>query len=260
MTTASDEVVQILNARGWPRPMLVNCALFGAGFANMLIGAYDAETLFSNYCTDLCFFYEYSYHRVFPEYEALLDEAANDPHALMAPGGKERRQVMQYTLQYVRCKVTLEEKHKGSLRGEMMRLNWHDAMVLFLCENSIVGMAAEQVVRGYDPAGVYNDFMASCPGTDIIDVRSDLYNSELVNAVLCTADITDTGIITEAALQRVYDAWAHSSARMSSPERCDDPGVRMNSLLYTWHTVDNRHGFLRRILLGYPKIRTLPVV
>lgn len=256
LTIASDEVLQLLNARDWPKPLLVNSALFGCGLSNMLIGAHDAETMYSNYCTDLCFFYEHGYHRVFPEYEALLDEAANDPRALATPGGKERRQVMQYTLQYVRCKVALEEQYKEILGSKTMRLNWHDAMVLFLCENSIVGQAAEQVVRGYDPAGVLFDFIASCAGTDIIDVGSDLYNSELVNAILGTADIVDTGIVTEAALQNVYDAWAHSCARMSSPERCDDPGVRMYSLLYTWHMMNNRHNFLRRALLGFPKIRT----
>lgn len=253
LQTASEEVIRILNANDWPAPLLTNGALFGAGFANMLIGAHDPRTLFSNYCTDLSFYFEHSYHKVFPEYEALLDEAINDPHALKTLGGKERRMVARHTIQYVRSKTVLEEKHVSDLSYRTLKLNWHDGMVLTLCDNSIVGMAGELTTRGFDPAGVMHDFIFSGPGTDIIDVGSDLYNSELANTILCTADITDTGIITEQALRRIYDAYAHSCGRMYT-ERWSEPGVRMSALLYTWHIQNNRHGFLRRALLGFPKI------
>ncbi|PKY04785.1 hypothetical protein P168DRAFT_317832 [Aspergillus campestris IBT 28561] len=79
----------------------------------------------------------------------------------------------------------------------------------------------EAAARGFDPAALMHDFVFSNPQTDIVDVGSDLYNSELANSVLGTADVTDTGIVTEEALQRVYDA----------------------------------HGFLRRALLGFSKVR-----
>jgi hypothetical protein len=78
LTRTSNEVVQLLCAENWPPPLLTNRALFGLGFTNMLIGAYDPETLYSNYCIDIGFFYEHGYYKVFPEYEPLLKKAANN--------------------------------------------------------------------------------------------------------------------------------------------------------------------------------------
>ena len=43
---------------------------------------------------------------------------------------------------------------------------------------------------------------------------SDLRNSEVVNAFLCAADVTDSGTVDEEALRRVYDAYAACGARM----------------------------------------------
>lgn len=107
--------------------------------------------------------------------------------------------------------------------------------------------------------------------------------------------IVDTGIITEQALINVYDAYAHTSARLFT-ERWDEPTTRMCCLLYIvsgraadlfglgtsiaklilaleslsrsimadrdsldqWHIVDDRHTFLRRAILGWPKTRKSP--
>ncbi|RYO90840.1 hypothetical protein DL764_008378 [Monosporascus ibericus] len=73
-----------------------------------------------------------------------------------------------------------------------------------------------------------SDMILGSPGTDVVDVGSDLDNSEVTNAFLNTADITDTGIVTEYALRRVYDAYAQTGRRMFTE---------------------------RRVLLGYPKAR-----
>lgn len=257
LTRASGEVIKILRVEKLPLPLLINGALFGSGFANMLIGAHDAETLYSNYCTDMGFFYEHSYHKAFPEYEPLLKQASNDPHSLQTPGGIERRLATDIGLEYVSGKITFEENYKAKVMNKTARLNRHNALALFFCESSILGMAAEAMARGFDKAGVVNDFAFSSPGTDVVDVGSDLHNSELVNAFLNTADIAETAVITEDALRRVYDAYAHSGAKMFT-KRWSDPGARMCATLYTWHIQNNRHEFFRRALLGYSKARKTP--
>lgn len=257
LTLTSSEVIQLLNIENWPLPLQVNGALFGSGFANMLIGAPDAEILYSNYCNDMGFFYEHGYHKVFPEYESLLNQAANDTHALKMLGGRERRIATEIGLQYIRGKIALEESHKEKLTNKTARLNRWEAQILFFCESSILGMAAEAMARGFDKAGVMNDFVFGSPGSDVLDVGSDINNSELLNSFLCTADITDSMVVTEEALRRVYDAYAHSSARIFT-ERWSEPGARMCSTLYTWHIQNNRHEFLRRAVLGYCKARKVP--
>lgn len=77
-----------------------------------------------------------------------------------------------------------------------------------------MGLVAEAIALGTDVGATMNDTAFSSPGTDVIDVGSDMLNSELFNSLLVTADICDTGIISEEALRRVYDAYAHASARM----------------------------------------------
>jgi FtsZ-binding cell division protein ZapB len=254
LTRTSDEVIRLLRAEDWPDPLLINGALFGSGFANMLIGAYDAETLYSNYCVDMGFFYEHSYHKVFPEFELMVKKAVEDPHALQTFGGRERRLAVEIGLRYIKHKVALEERHKTKLAFKGARLNRREAQILLFCESSILGIAGEAMARGFDRGGVMNDFIFSKPGTDVIDVGSDLWNSEVLNAFLSTADIADSGVITEEGLRRVYDAYAHCGARMFT-ERWSEPGARMCTTLYTWHIQNNRHEFFRRALLGYPKAR-----
>lgn len=53
-----DKVLKILGATDWPAPLVSKGALFGSVFGNLLIGAYDARTLYSNCCCDMAFYYE----------------------------------------------------------------------------------------------------------------------------------------------------------------------------------------------------------
>jgi hypothetical protein len=100
-------------------------------------------------------------------------------------------------LEYIQGKVALEEKYKRRLANKTAKLNREEALVLFFYESSIWGIAGEAMARGFNKAGVMNDFVFSSPGTDVVDVGSDLCNSELVNAFLNTADVTESAILTK---------------------------------------------------------------
>ncbi|KAJ6123733.1 hypothetical protein N7471_011050 [Penicillium samsonianum] len=254
LASASDKVVQLFGAEKWPKPLTTTNALFGSGMMNMLIGAYDAETLYSNYCTDMAFYYEHGYHEAFPEFEETIKLAVSDHHAVHTPGGAERRAAVEIGMKYIKAKVALEEAHKSELANRVAKLNRREAQVIFCFECSLLGMAKETMVRGFDCGAVMSDMIFSSPGTDVVDVGSDLINSELVNSFLNTADMTSTGIVTEEALRRVYDAYAHTGSRMLC-ERWMEPMARMCSVLFTWHIQNDRHRFFRRALLGYPKAR-----
>lgn len=96
---------------------------------------------------------------------------------------------------------------------------------------------------------------ANCWGT--VDIGCDIHSSEVMNSFLNTKDFTgqsspsvrlvmgrlmtgfmyidtviETGIVTEKALVDVYDAYAHTSARLFT-ERWDEPTTRLCCLLYT---------------------------
>ena len=237
--------------------LITNNALFGSGMANMLIGAYDPETLYSNYCTDMAFYYEHGYHKAFPEFEDLIRQAGHDNHAVLTPSGMERKAAIEFGLTYIKGKAALEERHKTRLANKMASLDRRAAQKVFFLESSLLGMAKEAIVRGFDCAAVMNDMIFSSPGTDVVDVGSDLNNSEILNAFLNTADITETGIVSEEVLRRVYDAYAYTGARMFT-ERWTEPIARMCATLYTWHIQNDRHRFFRRALLGYAKTRKTP--
>lgn len=255
LTRASDAVIDILGVKDWPPPLLTNAALFGSGFANFLIGAYDPEVLFSNYCVDMGFFYEHGYNKVFPEYEPVIRWAATDAHAMGTVGGTERRTAAVMGLKYIRKKIELEDESIANLSNKTAKMTRKESLAVNFCECSLLGMAAELLAHGSDRGAVINDFSFGSPGTDVIDVGSDIHNSELFNSFLNTGEITDGGIVTEDSLRRVYDAYAYSSARMFT-ERWSHPGVKMCSMLFTWHIQNNRHDFLRRAVLGYCKVRS----
>ena len=254
---ASTEVIRLLQIETWPEPLLTNAALFGFGLANMLVGGHDSETLYSNYCADMAFFYEHGYNKVFPEYEPLLEAASSDAHALQTFGGQEHRAAVGLSLRYIRGKIAFEEKFKASLANRAAKLNRRDALILNFCDSSLWGMAAEVMARGFDKAGVINDFAAAChPCSDAIDMGSDLINSEVLNSFLNATDITESGIITEEVLRKVYDAYAHTVSKMFT-ERCSEPGAKVSSVWYVWHIINDRHMFLRRAVLGYQKVRAV---
>jgi hypothetical protein len=250
----SDDVIRHLGIEDWPPCLLTASALYGCGLFNLLAGAYDAQTLYSNYGTDMLFYYEHGYHRVFPEFEMLLKQSFKDSRARQTISGVKRRDASVIVQEYVKTKMALEEKYQLKLGKKMMKMNRKQAVILSFCENSIWGGAADAIVRGYDGGAIMHDFGFSAWGTDIVDVGSDLLNSEINNTILCAADFTDTGLITAESLRRVHDAYAHCAARMCT-ERWAEPSANLNGMLYCWHICNERHWFMRRVLLGRAKAR-----
>lgn len=251
---ASDEVLEILGASKWPEPLITRCALWGSVFFNMCIGAYDAPSMFSNAVTDMAFFREHGYHHVFPEFDSLFNSAMYDQHALQTPGGTERRAAVAIGVEYINDKIVFEEENQANLEGLSAKMNRQTMQTVSLFESSLLGLVSEAIFRGSDPAAVMNDMVLSCPATDVVDVGSDLVNSEVMNSFLNTADISDTGIVTEEALRQVYNAYAHAGSRTLA-ERWWQPTAQMLALLYQWHIVNHRHNFLRRAVLGYCKVQ-----
>ncbi|KAH9883973.1 hypothetical protein F4778DRAFT_576299 [Xylariomycetidae sp. FL2044] len=254
LSRVSDDILDLLGASSWPESLITTNSLFGCGIASLLIGSHDTKTMFSNYVTDMAFYYEHGYHYVYPELESLVNKAMRDCHALQTLGGVERRTAVAIGLKYIRAKIALEERYKANLSHRSAKLDRRMAQTISLCESSLLGMAEEAIVRGFDPAAVMSDLVFSSPGTDVVDVGCDLVNSEVMNSFLNTADMTDTGVVTEDALRRVYDAYAYTGARMLN-ERWSEPVARMCAALYTWHIQNNRHMFFRRAILGWPKAR-----
>jgi hypothetical protein len=254
LSPASPEVLKLLGAERWPQIMLTNSALFGSGWANLLMGAYDPESLFSNYVLDLVFYYEHGYHKVFPDFESVIHHSFTDKHALQTHGGWQRRKFAEIGQRYIRAKVEQEELFKQRLTNKSACMNRTEAYTISIAESSILGIAGEAIPRGFDVAGTFHDLVFASPGTDVVDVGSDIYNSEILNSFLNTRDIAETGVVTEDALRRVYDAFAHTGARTYT-ERWSEPAARMCACLYTWHLTNDRHRFLRRAILGWPKAR-----
>lgn len=257
LAPASDLALDFFGAISWPEAMKTNNALFGCGIANLLIGAADAPTMFSNYVTDMAFYYEHGYNYVFPSLETLLQRGLEDHYAIRTRGGRERRDAVYIGKKYIQAKIKLEEQHVEQLTKRSARLTRREAQIVSLSESSLMGMAAEAMAQGFDPATVTSDLVFSSPGTDVVDVGCDLVNSEVMNSFLNVADITDTGVVGEAVLRRVYDAYAATGARMLT-QRWHEPVARMCALLYTWHIQNDRHMFLRRAVLGWHKARKMP--
>ncbi|XP_073354634.1 uncharacterized protein [Aegilops tauschii subsp. strangulata] len=257
LVQATPQVLALLGAADWPEAMTTTNALSGSGMANLLIGASDVRTLFSNYVVDMAFYYEHGYHKVFPSFSHLLRDGLADARSLRTPGGQQRREAVAIGASYIRAKIALEAAHRTLLKDRSGQMDRHAAQVMSLCESSILGMGAEAIARGFDVGAVTSDLVFSSPGTDVIDVGSDLVNSEVMNSFLNVADIAATGVVSETALRAIYDAYAATGARMYT-QRWHEPVARMCITLYTWHLHNDRHMFLRRALLGWPKARKSP--
>jgi hypothetical protein len=253
----SEEVCKLWGADEWPAALITHGALFGCANMNFFLGAYDARTLVSNYLMDLAFYYEHGYHKIFPGFDDLIKSSLIDKHALQTPGGPERRAAAEIGIRYIRAKVELEEQHKAKVGNRSAIMNRRTAQIVSFCESSLLGVAGEAIARGYDPAGIMADMVFSCPATDVVDVGCDLHNCEIMNSFLNSADFTDTGIVTEEKLRRVYDAYAHTGARIFV-DRWAEPSARMNAQLYKWHILNDRHRFYRLAVLGYSKARKGP--
>ncbi|KAI4985194.1 hypothetical protein ZWY2020_017824 [Hordeum vulgare] len=93
LSQASPRVLAVLGAGDWPEALTTNDALFGSGITNLLIGAADVRTMFSNYVTDMASYYEHGYHHVFPSLHGLLHDGLTDARTRRTPGGQQRRAV-----------------------------------------------------------------------------------------------------------------------------------------------------------------------
>ncbi|KAI4986946.1 hypothetical protein ZWY2020_019576 [Hordeum vulgare] len=211
---ATPQVLALLGATDWPEAMKTTNALSGSGMANLLIGASDVRTLFSNYVVDMAFYYEHGYHKAFPSFSRLLHDGIADARSLRTPGGRQRREAVAIGASYIRAKIALEAAHKTLLKDRSAQMDRRAAQVISLCESSILGMGAEAIARGFDVGAVTSDLVFSSPGTDVIDVGSDLVNSEVMNSFLNVADIAASGVVSEPALRAIYDAYAATGARM----------------------------------------------
>ncbi|XP_037471796.1 uncharacterized protein LOC119346640, partial [Triticum dicoccoides] len=240
LVLATPQVLALLGAADWPEAMTTTNALSGSGMANLLIGASDVRTLFSNYVVDMAFYYEHGYHKVFPSFSRLLRDGLADARSLRTLGGRQRREAVAIGASYIRAKIALEAAHRTLLKDRSAQMDRRAAQVMALLESSILGMGAEAIARGFDVGAVTSDLVFSSPGTDVIDVGSDLVNSEVMNSFLNVADIATSGVVSEPALRAIYDAYAATGARMYT-QRWHEPVARMCITLYTWHLHNDRH-------------------
>ncbi|KAI4986947.1 hypothetical protein ZWY2020_019577 [Hordeum vulgare] len=98
-------------------------ALSGSGMANLLIGASDVRTLFSNYVVDMAFYYEHGYHKAFPSFSRLLHDGIADARSLRTPGGRQRREAVAIGASYIRAKIALEAAHKTLLKDRSAQMD-----------------------------------------------------------------------------------------------------------------------------------------
>ncbi|KAI4986944.1 hypothetical protein ZWY2020_019574 [Hordeum vulgare] len=171
----------------------------------------------------MAFYYEHGYHKAFPSFSRLLHDGIADARSLRTPGGRQRREAVAIGASYIRAKIALEAAHKTLLKDRSAQMDRRAAQVISLCESSILGMGAEAIARGFDVGAVTSDLVFSSPGTDVIDVGSDLVNSEVMNSFLNVADIAASGVVSEPALRAIYDAYAATGARMYT-QRWHEPG------------------------------------
>jgi len=255
---ASPEVLALLGATDWPDAITTNNALFGGAMTGMLIGAADVRTMFSNYVTDMAVNYEYGYIHVFPHLLGLVQDALADSHALATPGGRQRREAVAIGIPYIQDKMALEVANKTRLKDRSaLIMDRRAAQVMYLFDCSVLGIGADATARGFDVGAIMSDLILSVNSHDVIDVGSDLVNSEIMNSFLNVADIAASGVVSEAALRAIYDAYAATGARTFT-QRWHEPSARMVVNEYTWHINNDRHMLFRRALLGWPKARKSP--
>ncbi|XP_044959356.1 uncharacterized protein LOC123410474 [Hordeum vulgare subsp. vulgare] len=254
---ASPQVLAQLGATDWPEALTTTNALFGACMSNMLIGAADVRTMFSNHVTDMAVNYEYGYMYVFPSLHGLVQDALADAHALGTPHGRRRREAVAVGLPYIQDKIALEVANKTRLKNRSAQMDRRAAQVISLFDSSVLGIAADAAARGFEVGAVMSDLVLSINSHDVIDVGSDLVNSEIMNSFLNVADIAASGVVSEPALRAIYDAYAATSARAFT-QRWHEPSTRMVDGEYSWHITNDRHMLFRRALLGWPKARKSP--
>ncbi|KAI5013656.1 hypothetical protein ZWY2020_037186 [Hordeum vulgare] len=192
-----------LGATDWPEAMKTTNALSGSGMANLLIGASDVRTLFSNYVVDMAFYYEHGYHKAFPSFSRLCDGIARPASE---PRWRQRREAVAIGASYIRAKIALEAAHKTLLKDRSAQMDRRAAQL---------------------------------SGTDVADVGSDLVNSEVMNSFLNVADIAASGVVSEPALRAIYDAYAATGARINLRPRPALPQSKTKDqeLLALWSSI-----------------------
>ncbi|XP_051207722.1 uncharacterized protein [Lolium perenne] len=254
---ASPQVLAQLGATDWPEAITTNNALFGGCTADMLIGGADLRTMFSNYVTDMAVYYEYGYNHVFPHLHGMLQDGLADAHALATPCGQERREAVAAGLPYIQGKIAMEVADRTRLKDFSAQMDRRAAQIIFLFDCSVLGIGAEATARGFDAGAVMSDLILSVNSHDVLDVGSDLVNSEIMNSFLNVADIAASGVVSEPALRAIYDAYAATGARLFT-QRWHEPSARMVANEYIWHIANDRHMLFRRALLGWPMARKSP--
>ncbi|KAF7361633.1 hypothetical protein MVEN_00506600 [Mycena venus] len=160
---------------------------------------------------------------------------------------------MQAWLRYIRAKCRLKERAVAVAHHVTAHFASHQAaQVIFFAESSMLGVVAKAVACGFDPAAALADLVFSNPGTDVVNVRSNLHNSELCNSLLNTDDVVGAphSVVTDEVLGRMYgDAYAHVGGTRSA-----EPTATMNIQLLIWDVFNGQHFFLRWCVLGHAKM------
>ncbi|RYP18104.1 hypothetical protein DL765_004116 [Monosporascus sp. GIB2] len=129
-------------------PLVTSEAIFSCSMTNMLIGAYDARTLYSNYVTDMVFDYEHSYHTAFPGFENLTRKENIGPHT-------NNRHVFcrRSLLGYPKARKTPGEQREGALDDgfdENLRIMRFSRPLKNACNESDLCDAAERLLVGHE--------------------------------------------------------------------------------------------------------------
>jgi hypothetical protein len=151
----------------------------------------------------------------------------------------------------------MEVAERTRLKDFSAQMDRRAAQIIFLFDCSVLGIGAEATARGFDAGAVMSDLILSVNSHDVLDVGSDLVNSEIMNSFLNVADIAASGVVSEPALRAIYDAYAATGARLFT-QRWHEPSARMVANEYIWHIANDRHMLFRRALLGWSMARKSP--
>uniref|UniRef100_A0ACD5Y022 Uncharacterized protein n=1 Tax=Avena sativa TaxID=4498 RepID=A0ACD5Y022_AVESA len=226
---ASPQVLAQLGAADWPEAITTNNALFGGCTSGMLIGAADVPTM--GWCG--------------------MGLPTPTPWQPPAAAGDA------IGIPYIQDKIAMEVVDKTRLKDRSAQMDRRAAQVIYLFDCSVLGIGSEAMARGFDAGAVMSDLVLSVNSHDVLDVGSDLVNSEIMNSFLNVANIAASGVVSEPALRAIYDAYAATGARTFT-QRWHEPSARMVANEYIWHINNDRHMLFCRALLGWPKARKSP--
>ncbi|KAI4986950.1 hypothetical protein ZWY2020_019580 [Hordeum vulgare] len=172
---ATPQVLALLGATDWPEAMKQPTPI-GSGMANLLIGARRAPS--SPTTWDMAFYYEHGYHKAFPSFSRLLHDGIADARSLRTPGGRQRREAVAIGASYIRAKIALEAAHKTP-QGPVGEMDAAAQVISYARAASWHGAEAirASMLAPHERPGL------QLSGTGVIDVGSDLVNSEVMNSL-----------------------------------------------------------------------------